>query len=192
MPTALAPAILASCPTSEPTGPLAAATTTVSPGLGLPMSVEPGIGGKARHAEHAQPGRDRRQLAGRAYAGAGALPRRMRAPAGTRQHDIAGARSRDDRRRSPRTRSRQSSLRRRRPAWHRISDRPCGRACRGRATDRAPAAAARRAAAPASALPPAGSSPPSADPRPRRQYDLSDRWFAHVLLPCSMTTHCAT
>src|SRR6266542_454933 len=41
IPTALAPAILASCPTSEPTGPLAAATTTVSPCFGLPMRLSP-------------------------------------------------------------------------------------------------------------------------------------------------------
>jgi len=39
MPTALAPAILASWPTSEPTGLRAAATTTVSPGLDLPIRV---------------------------------------------------------------------------------------------------------------------------------------------------------
>ena len=37
MPTALAPAILASWPTNDPTGPLAAATTTVSLGAGLPI-----------------------------------------------------------------------------------------------------------------------------------------------------------
>lgn len=30
------------CPTKEPTAPLAAATTTVSPGFGRPMSREPG------------------------------------------------------------------------------------------------------------------------------------------------------
>jgi hypothetical protein len=41
MPTALAPPIFASWPTSEPTGPLAAATTTVSPGFGLPISRRP-------------------------------------------------------------------------------------------------------------------------------------------------------
>src|SRR6266851_2314535 len=49
MPTALAPASCASCPTSDPTGPLAAATTTVSPGCGLaiarrpPYAVNPGM-----------------------------------------------------------------------------------------------------------------------------------------------------
>jgi hypothetical protein len=42
MPTALAPASLASRPTGEPTGPLAAATTTVSPGLDLPIRDEVG------------------------------------------------------------------------------------------------------------------------------------------------------
>src|SRR2546426_1393375 len=41
MPTALAPASCASCPTSDPTGPLAAATTTVSPGCGLPITRRP-------------------------------------------------------------------------------------------------------------------------------------------------------
>src|SRR3989442_2128160 len=41
MPTALAPASWASCPTSDPTGPLAAATTTVSPGCGLPIARRP-------------------------------------------------------------------------------------------------------------------------------------------------------
>jgi serine/threonine protein kinase len=41
MPTALAPAVFASWPTSDPTGPLAAATTTVSPGAGLPITRRP-------------------------------------------------------------------------------------------------------------------------------------------------------
>src|ERR1700682_4630329 len=41
MPTPLAPAIFASWPTSDPTGPLAAATTTVSPGAGLPITRRP-------------------------------------------------------------------------------------------------------------------------------------------------------
>src|SRR5437868_12017782 len=41
MPTALAPASWASCPTSDPTGPLGAATTTGSPGCGLPMARRP-------------------------------------------------------------------------------------------------------------------------------------------------------
>ena len=41
MPTARAPRIFASCPTVAPTGPLAAATTTVSPGLGWPICVRP-------------------------------------------------------------------------------------------------------------------------------------------------------
>src|SRR5882724_10951089 len=41
IPTALAPASWASCPTSDPTGPLAAATTTVSPGCGLPITRRP-------------------------------------------------------------------------------------------------------------------------------------------------------
>ena len=49
MPTARAPRIRAIWPTSEPTGPLAAATTTVSFGCGRPMvsrplyAVKPGI-----------------------------------------------------------------------------------------------------------------------------------------------------
>ena len=41
MPTARAPRIFASCPTVAPTGPLAAATTTVSPGFGWPIWVRP-------------------------------------------------------------------------------------------------------------------------------------------------------
>src|SRR5215831_8542349 len=41
IPTALAPAILASWPASDPTGPLAAATTTVSPAAGFPITVSP-------------------------------------------------------------------------------------------------------------------------------------------------------
>src|SRR2546422_4556051 len=41
MPTALAPASWAICPTSDPTGPLAAATTTVSRGCGLPITRRP-------------------------------------------------------------------------------------------------------------------------------------------------------
>ena len=41
MPTARQPLILAIWPTADPTGPLAAATTTVSPGCGLPMISKP-------------------------------------------------------------------------------------------------------------------------------------------------------
>ena len=41
IPTARAPLIFAICPTAEPTGPVAAATTTVSPGAGLPSSRSP-------------------------------------------------------------------------------------------------------------------------------------------------------
>src|SRR5665811_2317700 len=41
MPIALAPLILASCPTMEPTGPVAAATATVSPCCGLPIASKP-------------------------------------------------------------------------------------------------------------------------------------------------------
>ena len=41
MPTARAPLSRAICPTAEPTGPVAAATTTVSPGVGRPISRSP-------------------------------------------------------------------------------------------------------------------------------------------------------
>ena len=41
MPTARQPLIFASCPTTAPTAPDAAATTTVSPGFGWPMSSSP-------------------------------------------------------------------------------------------------------------------------------------------------------
>src|SRR4051812_8946290 len=41
MPTARAPLIRAICPTAEPTGPVAAATMTVSPGCGRPISSSP-------------------------------------------------------------------------------------------------------------------------------------------------------
>ena len=41
MPTARAPFSLAIWPTAEPTGPVAAATTTVSPGWGFPSSSRP-------------------------------------------------------------------------------------------------------------------------------------------------------
>ena len=41
MPTARAPLIFAIWPTADPTGPVAAATTTVSPGCGLPISSRP-------------------------------------------------------------------------------------------------------------------------------------------------------
>ena len=41
MPTARRPSDLASCPTIDPTGPVAAATTSVSPALGLPISCNP-------------------------------------------------------------------------------------------------------------------------------------------------------
>src|SRR5271155_4365908 len=87
MPTARAPAILASCPTSAPTGPLAAATTTVSPAFGLPITYSPEIGGEARHAEHTQAGGDRRLLRIE-FAQRRAAPGRVRAPAGVRENDI--------------------------------------------------------------------------------------------------------
>ena len=41
MPTARAPQIFASCPTTLPTAPEAADTTTVSPALGWPISFRP-------------------------------------------------------------------------------------------------------------------------------------------------------
>ena len=41
MPTARAPLIFAIWPTTEPTAPDAADTTTVSPALGLPISSSP-------------------------------------------------------------------------------------------------------------------------------------------------------
>ena len=41
IPTARAPFTLAIWPTAEPTGPVAAATATVSPGFGLPISSSP-------------------------------------------------------------------------------------------------------------------------------------------------------
>jgi small neutral amino acid transporter SnatA (MarC family) len=41
IPTARAPFIFAICPTTEPTAPEAAATTTVSPGFGWPISPSP-------------------------------------------------------------------------------------------------------------------------------------------------------
>ena len=41
MPIVRQPWILAIWPTSEPTAPAAAVTTTVSPGLGLPISIRP-------------------------------------------------------------------------------------------------------------------------------------------------------
>ena len=41
MPTARAPRSLAIWPTMDPTGPLAAATTTVSPAFGCPMLSRP-------------------------------------------------------------------------------------------------------------------------------------------------------
>ena len=41
MPTARAPLSLAIWPTAEPTGPVAAATTTVSPGCGFPITRRP-------------------------------------------------------------------------------------------------------------------------------------------------------
>ena len=41
MPTARQPLSLASWPTTEPTAPEAADTTTVSPALGLPISIRP-------------------------------------------------------------------------------------------------------------------------------------------------------
>ena len=49
MPTARAPLSFAICPTADPTGPVAAATTTVSPGCGRPIwsnpayAVKPGM-----------------------------------------------------------------------------------------------------------------------------------------------------
>src|ERR1700722_17058051 len=41
IPTALQPLIFPICPTTDPTAPEAAATTIVSPGLGLPTSGRP-------------------------------------------------------------------------------------------------------------------------------------------------------
>jgi hypothetical protein len=58
MPTARAPKIFASCPTVAPTGPLAAATTTVSPAFGRPIWVRPAYAVKPGHpgGDDAPPG----------------------------------------------------------------------------------------------------------------------------------------
>src|SRR5947208_11244154 len=60
MPTALAPATFASWPTSDPTGPLAPATTTVSPGAGLPDDAQAAVCSEPGHPDYAEPRRDRR------------------------------------------------------------------------------------------------------------------------------------
>lgn len=41
MPTTRQPCSLASCPTTDPTAPVAAATATVSPALGVPICIRP-------------------------------------------------------------------------------------------------------------------------------------------------------
>ncbi len=48
------PFILAICPTTEPTAPEAAATTSVSPGLRFADVEQAGISGETRHPKHAQ------------------------------------------------------------------------------------------------------------------------------------------
>jgi len=69
MPTARAPLILATWPTAEPTGPVAAATTTVSPGFGRSISrrpeyaVKPGMPSTPRAVDRdAAEGSSRRSL----------------------------------------------------------------------------------------------------------------------------------
>ena len=59
MPTARQPRALASWPTTLPTAPLAALTTTVSPALGSMICHQADPGRDARHADRAQVGRQR-------------------------------------------------------------------------------------------------------------------------------------
>ena len=59
MPTARQPASFASWPTTLPTAPLAALTTTVSPAFGAMMRFSPYHAGDARHADRAEIGRER-------------------------------------------------------------------------------------------------------------------------------------
>ena len=151
MPIARAPLIFAICPTAEPTAPEAAATTTVSPACGLPISSKPGIGGHAGHAEHAHRGRDRAEFRIDLVQPL-AVGQRMGLPAGARQHDVALGESRDCSRRSPRSRCRPPSRRRSAPAPHRTDRRSCGRAYRDRATARWCAAAPRPRPAPVSRI----------------------------------------
>src|SRR6266705_3139103 len=87
MPPALAPAIFASWPTSDPTGPLAAATSTVSPGAGLPITRRRPYG-EPGHPEYAEPRRDR--CDGRIeLAQVRAIRQGVRTPSRLRKHDVA-------------------------------------------------------------------------------------------------------
>ena len=150
MPTARHPLILAICPTTEPTAPDAAATTTVSPAFGWPISRRPDIGRHARHAEHAERSRDRRRRRIE-LAQAGAVRQRIVLPAAIARARCRRPRISDCATRRPRRPCRPPSSRRPRPAWRRISPRSCGRACRDRARARACASAPRRRRAPAPA-----------------------------------------
>ncbi len=58
IPTARAPLILAIWPTADPTGPVAAATTTVSPGCRLAEQQQPGVRREPGHAQHPERRRD--------------------------------------------------------------------------------------------------------------------------------------
>jgi hypothetical protein len=54
MPTTRQFLIFAICPTTEPTAPAAAETTTISPGFGWPVSRSPKYAVIPGHAEHAE------------------------------------------------------------------------------------------------------------------------------------------
>ena len=151
MPTARAPLSLAIWPTSEPTAPEAADTTTVSPGCGLPDLEKPGVGGHARHAEHAERGRDRRQRR-IDLSHPLAVGDRVGLPAVRTEHDIARGKAVDGSTPRPRSPCGLPSPARWRPAWRRTAHRSCARAYRDRATATACAAASRppQAAGPAS------------------------------------------
>src|ERR1700692_2642612 len=88
MPTARAPLILAICPTAEPTAPEAAETTTVSPGLGWPMSSRPTYAVIPGMPSPAGAG-DMGACLVPGLGDAAARAHRVRLPAVVAQHDVA-------------------------------------------------------------------------------------------------------
>ena len=93
-PTTRQPLSLAICPTTEPTAPVAAATTSVSSALRLADIEQSDEGGEARHAEHARARARASCMPAGSLTRSAAVRYRVLLPAARGEHPIARAKVR--------------------------------------------------------------------------------------------------
>ena len=173
MPTARQPLIFAIWPTTEPTGAGRRGHHQRLAGLRPADLEQADVGGHARHAEHAERGRDRRRAPGSTLRASPAVEqRRIPASRRSRRTKSPGAKPSEVASRPPRPTvppTITSPIRDRRGVRRRVAHAPAHVGVE-RQID-GPAAAPGRGPAPAPAPPPAGSWPRTADPaaaRPER------------------------